>query len=313
MRAAIVASLAKCPYPLRQSVLAVAYLLVPRRLPGLLPLLGVTLRGLLVPATRMPDPAHALDRPDGLCGLALGLTTADLLESHARGMFVMSHIGPLKWWAPRHRMVLFFDQARFEKTTRRLLRNKRFRVTFDTTFADVVRACATPRSGATPLTWITPRIERLFTDAHADGHAHSFEVWENGALVGGGFGLAVGRIFFTASQFHTARDASKVGFAVLNRHLQAWGFALNDGQLPSRFLADCGMLPITRDQFTALGAAYGAQPGRLGPWSVDAGMLDGNWHPLVAGGLRMSEVLPGGSQCRFSLEDLLSNARSSTW
>jgi leucyl/phenylalanyl-tRNA--protein transferase len=313
MRAAITASLANCPYQVRQTVLGTAYLLVPRRLPGLLPLLGVTLRDFAAAGSRMPDPAQALARPDGLCGLARGLTLEGLLEGYARGMFVMSHIGPLKWWAPRHRMVLFFDQARVEKTARRLLRNKRFRVTFDKAFQDVVRACATPRPGATPLTWITPRIEALFAEAYARGHAHSFEVWENDALVGGGFGLAVGRVFFTESQFHTARDASKVGFAVFNRHLQAWGFALNDGQHPTRYLADCGMLPITRDQFSGLCAAYAGAPERTGTWTVDESMLDDKWQPAEAGGLRMSEVLPGGSECRFSLEDLLSSARSATW
>lgn len=313
MRAAIAARLAQCPHPFRQSVLGAAYLLVPRRLPGLLPLMGVTLRDLISPASGIPDPGRALAHPDGLCGLARGVGVPELLAGYGRSMFVMSHIGPLKWWAPRHRMVLFFDQARVEKTTRRLLRNKRFRVTFDNAFVDVVRACAMPRPGATPLTWITPRVERLFAQAFEQGQAHSFEVWENGALVGGGFGLAVGRVFFTESQFHTARDASKVGFGVFNRHLQAWGFAVNDGQHPTRYLADCGMQPITREQLFSICAAYAAGPGRPGTWNVDEAMLDDKWQPAEAPGLRMSDVLPGGSECRFSLEELLSGAHASTW
>jgi leucyl/phenylalanyl-tRNA--protein transferase len=304
MRAAIAASLAQCPYPLRQSVLGAAYLLAPHRLPGLLPLIGVTLRDMLAPASYMPDPERALARPDGLCGLARDLTVSKLLEGYGRGMFVMSHVGPLKWWAPRQRMVLFFDQTRVEKTTRRLLRNKRFRVTFDAAFVGVVRACAMPRPGATPLTWITPTIERLFTEAFEQGHAHSFEVWENEALVGGGFGLAVGGVFITESQFHTARDASKVGFAVLNRHLQAWGFAVNDGQNPTHYLAACGMQPIARAQFSALCRVYSARPGRTGTWKVDESMLDDRWEPVDSPGLRMTDVLPGGSQSSLSLERL---------
>ncbi len=313
MRAAITASLARCPYPVRQTLLGTAYRLVPRRLPGLLPLLGVTLRDLVISSERLPDPKRALNEPDGLCGLARIRDTADLLAGYRRGMFVMSHIGPLKWWAPRHRMVLFFDQTRVEKTVRRLLRNGRFQVTLDTAFDDVVRACATPRPGGTPLTWITPQVQAVFSRAHADGAAHSVEVWEKDVLVGGAFGLAAGRVFFTESQFHTARDASKVGFAVLNRHLQAWGFVCNDGKHPTGFLADCGMLPVTREEFSAITDKYGSEAERPGRWTVEPALLDDKWQPGETAGVRMSEVLPAGSVCRYSVKDLLSEARSSTW
>jgi leucyl/phenylalanyl-tRNA--protein transferase len=305
---------AKAPYPLRQLVLGSAYLLVPRRLPGLLPLAAVTLRDLpRIARPLIPDPLQALDHPDGLCGLAGRIGVRELLEGYARGMFVMSHTGPLKWWAPRHRMVLFFDQARVEKTTRRLLRGDRFRVTFDQAFAEVVRGCAEPRPGRTPLTWITPRVQSLFADAHARGHAHSVEVWEGEALVGGAFGLAVGGAFFTESQFHTARDASKVGFAVLNRHLQSWGFAFNDGKNPTRYLGDCGMIPVTRAEFSRLAAVHAAAPGRPGRWQVDPALADGGWEPAQAGGLRMAQVLPAGTTCPWSVDELLSTRRSGTW
>ncbi len=277
-------------------------------------MIGRSLRDLpRVSASLLPQSRSALEQPDGLCGLAGQLTVADLLAGYSRGMFVMSHIGPLKWWAPRHRMVLFFDQARVEKTVRRLLRNKRFRITFDQAFSDVMRACAAVRAGATPLTWITPRVQSLFTQANAEGHAHSVEVWEGDALVGGAYGLAVGRVFFTESQFHTARDAAKVGFAVLNRHLQAWGFAFNDGKHPTRYLVDSGMVPITRDEFSLLTETYGAQDGRFGAWTVEEQLLDDKWEPAQAQGARMSEVLPGSSQCGYSSEELLTSARSPTW
>jgi leucyl/phenylalanyl-tRNA--protein transferase len=313
MRAALAASVANWPYPMRQALLGTAYCLVPRRLPGLLPLIRVTMRDVLAPSTALPDPKYALSQPDGLCGLARARDTTDLIEGYRHGMFVMSHIGPLKWWAPRHRMVLFFDQARVEKTIRRLLRNGRFRVTFDRAFADVMRACATPRSGGTPLTWITPQIQKLFARAYADGYAHSVEVWDGDALVGGAYGLAVGRAFFTESQFHTARDASKVGFAVLNRHLQAWGFACNDGKHPTRFLTDCGMLPITRDEFSSITEAYGAQAARIGRWETDPALLDDKWQPGDAPGVRLAEVLPHGSRCPHTAEELLTTFRSPTW
>src|SRR5262249_12859310 len=249
----------------------------------------------------------------GLCGLAGHIDVAELLAGYRRGMFVMNHTGPMKWWAPQNRMVLFFDRARVEKTARRLLRNRKFRITFDTAFGEVMQACATPRSGATPLTWITPRIRALFERAHQEGHAHSVEVWENDALVGGVYGLAVGRVFFTESQFHIARDASKVAFAVLNRHLQAWGFALNDGKHPTRYLADCGLTAITRAEFTALTETYCSEAGRARRWSVEPELLDDRWEAAEAHGVARAQLLPNGSQCPFSVEELLSSRRSSTW
>jgi leucyl/phenylalanyl-tRNA--protein transferase len=308
------ALLARAPYPLRQTILGAAYLAVPRRLPGLLPLLAVTLRD--IPRLRhalLPDPRTALTNPDGLCGLTGRIGVGELLDGYARGMFVMSHVGPSKWWAPRHRMVLFFDQARLEKTTRRLLRTNRFQVTFNRAFTRVMRACAGPRAGGTPLTWITPKIQSLFGHAHVDGHAHSAEVWDGNQLVGGVYGLAVGRVFFTESQFHTVRDASKIAFAVLNRHLQAWGFALNDGKHPTRYLADCGMKPITRAQFSNLTAAHCVLPGRIGQWKAEPELLDDQWEPGRAGGLTMDQLLPQGSECPWSIEELLSSKRSPTW
>lgn len=311
---AVLDLVAKAPFVLRQALLGTAYLMVPRRLSGLLPLAAVTLRDLpRVGRALIPEPSDALERPDGLCGLAGRIGVAELLEGYRRGMFVMSHIGPLKWWAPRHRMVLFFDKTHVEKNTRRLLRANRFRITFDRAFADVMRACARPRPGGTPLTWITPRIQSLFEEAHALGHAHSVEVWEGETLAGGVYGLAVGRVFFTESQFHTVRDASKVGFAVLNRHLQAWGFAFNDGKHPTRYLADSGMLPVTRDEFSRLTRCYCSQPGPVGRWSVDPRLVDDRWQPSEAEGVQMEHILPGGSSCLWSVEELLTTKRSCTW
>ena len=302
------------PYPVRQAILGTAYALRPRRLPGLLPLLAVTVRDLpRIGRPLVPVADHPLDDPDGLCGLAGRIDVPELLLGYARCMFVMSHIGPLKWWAPHHRMVLFFDQTRIERTTRRALRSGRFRFTFDRAFSAVVRACAAPRPGHTPLTWIKSGVRSLFERAHAAGHAHSIEVWEDDALVGGIYGLAVGRVFFTESQFHTVRDASKVGFAVLNRHLQAWGFVLNDGKHPTRYLADCGMKPLTRDEFARLTATHCGCPSRVGPWSAEPRLLDDRWEPTSAPGVRMDDVLPRGSACAWTVEELLGEQRSRTW
>jgi leucyl/phenylalanyl-tRNA---protein transferase len=313
-RQSLASSLGKLPYPVRQFALGMAYPLVPRRIPNLLPLAAVTLRDLpKIGKPLVPSVNDALDRPDGLCGLAGRIGVAELVEGYARGMFVMSHIGPLKWWAPRHRMVLFFDQTRIEKSARRLIRNGRFRITFDEAFREVVSACAAPRAGATPLTWITPRMAALLAEAHAEGHAHSVEVWEEGALVGGLFGLAVGRVFFTESQFHMARDASKVAFALLNRHLQAWGFAMNDGKFPTRYLAQSGMLPILREEFCMLTERFCRQAGKPGRWEVDASLCADEWAPAESPRVRMADLLPVGSRCADSVEELMTTKRSNSW
>lgn len=305
--------IAGAPYPLRQGLLGLAYLLVPRRLPGLLPLAGITLRDLpRIFRPLLPDSDEALDSPDGLVGLAGRIGVNELMAGYRRGMFVMSHIGPLKWWAPRYRMVLFFDQARVDETTRRLLRDRRWRISFDEAFEAVMEACARPR-GDTPLTWITPRIKALFAEAHARGHAHSVEVWEDERLVGGAYGLAVGNVFFTESRFESAHDASKAGFCVLNRHLQAWGFALNDGKHPTRYLADCGMRPVTRAEFTNLALYHGGRGGRIGRWQAAPDLLDDKWEPAAVQGVRRDEAFPLESSCRWSVEDLLSTHRSPTW
>ena len=302
------------PFPVRQYSLGMGYLMVSRRRSSIVPLLTksiVDIPKLMRPL--LPDPANATVNPDGFCGLAGTIGVAELLQGYGRGLFVMNHIGPLKWWAPRNRMVLFFENTRLEKTIRRLLRNQRFAVTFDKAFDAVVEACAKPRPGGTPLTWITPRIKSLFGKAHKQGHAHSVEVWENGVLVGGAFGLAIGKVFFTESQFHTARDASKVGFAVLNRHLQAWGFVLNDGKHPTRFLADCGMLPITKSQFQTLTERFATETAHIGTWQIDQELLDDSWEPAKNNPYNLAELLPNGTGCEFSVEELLTTHRSPTW
>lgn len=306
--------LAKLPFPVRQGLLGVLYMMVPRRRATLGPLLKVALRDLPRSGRPLlPDPSTALALPDGLCGLAGRLDVPTLMEGYARGMFVHSHVGPLKWWAPEHRMVLFFEKLKIEKRARHHLRDRDFRISFDTAFADVMRACAAPRAGHTPLTWITPRLQRLFNAAHEAGHAHSVEIWRGEELVGGAYGLAVGKVFFVESQFFTVDNASKVAVAVLYRHLQYWGFAFNDSKHATRFLSDAGMIPILRDEFNALLAQHARLPGKAGRWQAEPNLLNGDWKPADAKGMRMQDLLPNGTACRFSAADLVGEHRSNTW
>ena len=310
----LIDGLAKLPFPVRQHLFGTAYLLMPRRLPNLPSLLATTLGDLALGRTKaMPTADQARERPDGLCGVAGRLDVPDLLEGYARGMFPHSHLGPLKWWAPKYRMVLFFDQVRVEKKTRRLLRKGEFQLTADTAFAEVMRACAAPRPGHTPLTWITPRLQAVFQNAHEAGYAHSVEAWQDGKLVGGVYGLAVGNMFFTESQFFTVSDASKVAVAALNRHLQAWGFVLDDGKHPTPYLADSGMRPITREEFTQLAAVHARVPRAPARWHLDQALMQSEWKPAEAPGVKMRDVLPNGTACPWTAGELLSERRSNTW
>ena len=143
--------------------------------------------------------------------------------------------------APPERCVLSFADFHMSKRLRSRLRQNRFHVTFDRDFEGVIKACAGRRDGKWHLTWITPQIMHAYCDLHDAGYAHSFEVWNNdGALVGGGYGVAVGGAFTIESQFTRESHTSKIGFAVLNWHLAKWGFLLNDNKGPTQNTLEMG-------------------------------------------------------------------------
>jgi leucyl/phenylalanyl-tRNA--protein transferase len=234
----------------------------------------------LGPRKKLPEPEGALRRPDGLAGVAGELSVPLLQAAYAKGLYPQARIGPQKWWAPCQRMVLFIEDFHIEKSLRRRLQQHEFSVTFDEDFEAVIRACAAPRPGRPHVTWIRRDIIEVFTRAFHAGLAHSVEVWDEKAeLVGGAYGLAIGRVFFTESQFARKRDASKVGFATLNCHLQRWGYVLNDGKLLTGHLSQMGFTLLPRVAFNALLAKACAEPGREGRWRVDP-MLDvARWDP----------------------------------
>jgi leucyl/phenylalanyl-tRNA---protein transferase len=180
-------------------------------------------------------------------------------------------------------MVLFIEDFHIERNLRRRLKHKDFHVTFDRDFDAVMRACAEPRPGRPHLTWIREDIIEAFTRAHHAGLAHSIEVWDAaGELVGGAYGLGIGRVFFTESQFTRVRDASKVGFATLNCHLQRWGYVLNDGKHLTGYLSQLGFTLVPRHSFNALLAKACSEPGCEGRWSVDQSIDISRWNPRAS-------------------------------
>ena len=226
------------------------------------------------------QPEAALHVPDGLVDIGGPISTDRLVEAYSRGIFPWCHIGPVKWWSPSTRAVLFLSESRIEKNTRRAIRQGRYRVTFDRAFRDVMEACAEPRPGRPALTWISPRFMDAYEALHLEGHAHSVEVWDgDGQLAGGLYGVASGGVFFTESQFARERDTSKIAFVTLNRHLTEWGFVLNDGKEMTGHLAALGMREIPRTEFLAI-LAGSSQKGRPpGKWEVDPGLDVAAWQP----------------------------------
>lgn len=266
--------------------LALAYAARPGRLLNFagfarLALEGLRRRGGETEFLRAPDRALAL--PDGLVDIGGKMTVARLLAAYRQGIYPWCHVGPVKWWAPSRRAVLFLEEGRIEKNLRRLLRQERYRVTFDTAFRDVMTGCAEPRPGRPALTWISPRFMDAYLALHEAGHAHSVEVWDkDGSLAGGLYGVASGGVFFTESQFARARDTSKIAFVVLNRHLQEWGFVLNDGKDMTGHLASLGMRDIPRAEFTSLLAAHAGAGRAPGRWETDEALDVAGWKPDAA-------------------------------
>lgn len=266
---------------LQRCILGTAWALRPCRISGLPTLGRMWLSDLARPALALPNPDDALANPPGLCGFVHNLSVKTLIEAHSRGLYTFAHFGPLKWMAPPERCVLDFADFHMSKRLRSRLRQNRHHVTFDRDFERVISACAGRRDGKWHLTWITPQIMQAYCALHDAGYAHSFEVWSSdGALVGGGYGVAVGGAFTIESQFTHESHSSKIGFAVLNWHLAKWGFVLNDNKGPTKNTLDMGFKVMPRAEFQARLAQAMRLPDRLGPWQVEADLPTvAQWQP----------------------------------
>ena len=265
-------------------ILGTAWALRPCRISGLPALGGMWLSDLVRPARTLPDPDDALNNPPGLCGFVHDLSVRTLVDAHRRGIFTFAHFGPLKWMAPPERCVLDFSEFHMSKRLRSRLRQNRFHVTFDHDFEGVIKACAGRRDGKWHLTWITPQIMRAYCNLHDAGYAHSFEVWNNeGVLVGGGYGVAVGGAFTIESQFTRESHTSKIGFSVLNWHLAKWGFVLNDNKGPTTNTLEMGFQVVPRAEFQARLAQAMRLPDRRGKWEVETDLATvAQWNPAVS-------------------------------
>lgn len=207
-----------------------------------------------------PPLSKALREPDGLLAAGGDLSPERLIQAYRHGCFPWFEDGqPILWWSPDPRTVIVPDELHVSRSLAKLLRQQRYRVTFDQDFSAVIRACAGPRAYADG-TWITGSIQQAYVELHRRGHAHSVEVWDGDVLVGGLYGLAMGQLFFGESMFSHADNASKVGFATLVEHLKGWGFVLIDCQMHTRHLQSFGARPISREKFAGYLHAHLDQP-----------------------------------------------------
>ena len=202
-----------------------------------------------------PPLDQALDEPEGLLAAGGDLSAPRLLAAYRRGIFPWYSAGqPVLWWSPDPREVLVPTEFRCSRSLSKTLRNRGFEVSFDRDFAGVVGACAQAREHATG-TWITPEMHAAYCGLHGDGRAHSVEVRLDGRLVGGLYGVQMGRVFFGESMFSRERDASKVALARLVERGIVAELQLIDCQLPTAHLRSLGSKPMPRIEFSALVAA----------------------------------------------------------
>jgi leucyl/phenylalanyl-tRNA---protein transferase len=213
-----------------------------------------------------PDPSEA---EDGIIAIGGDLSPQRLMAAYQSGIFPWYNDDePLLWWSPDPRSVLFPDELKVSRSMAQLLKKKAFRVSLDTAFSDVIRACANVRYKDRDDTWINSDIEKAYTTLHKMGVAHSVEVWdEDGTLCGGLYGLAIGKVYFGESMFFTKSNASKYGFITLVRLLQERGFELIDCQVHNPHLESLGATLIPREIFLSLLSQQVSEQGFTGSWS----------------------------------------------
>ncbi|GAB0150053.1 MULTISPECIES: leucyl/phenylalanyl-tRNA--protein transferase [Marichromatium] len=227
---------------------------------------------LLDPQDRIhfPDVSQAMREPNGLLAVGGDLSTTRLRQAYRHGIFPWYSEGdPILWWSPDPRSVLIPEQVHVSRSLAKRLRRADHRVTFDRDFAAVIRACAAPRADEAG-TWLVPEMIDAYERLHAQGLAHSVEVWRDDELIGGLYGVAVGKAFFGESMFSRASDGSKIALVQLCRRLAEWGFGLIDCQMHTHHLQRMGAEEIPRRDFIARLERFCALPGHDHSWDDEA-------------------------------------------
>jgi leucyl/phenylalanyl-tRNA--protein transferase len=218
------------------------------------------------PEQEFPALDKALREPDGLLAVGGCLSVSRLINAYRHGIFPWYNAGePILWWSPDPRLVLFPDRIKVSRSLRKTIKKKKFSISYDQAFDEVIAGCAGARKGSLG-TWITRDISRAYKGLFQLGLAHSAEAWYEGKLVGGLYGIALGRVFFGESMFHTMTDASKVAFITLVEQLGDWGYQLIDCQVHTEHLESLGAEKIDRKDFVELLGRYCETQANAGAW-----------------------------------------------
>ena len=221
-----------------------------------------------------PDVETALEEPNGLLAVGGDLSTARLIAAYQEGIFPwFSDEQPILWWSPDPRCVLEPANVHVSRSLKKhLKRHEDIRVSFDQSFEQVIRHCS--RIESEEGTWITDEMYDAYVSLFDRGIAHSIEVWQNDALVGGLYGLAMGRCFFGESMFSLRPNASKVAFVALCRQLERWQYALIDCQIENDHLLSMGAGPVPRRDFLSILKSNVDRAAQHSRWQFDPDILE---------------------------------------
>lgn len=215
-------------------------------------------------------PVH-LATPEGLLAVGGDLSPERLLLAYQCGIFPWySEDEPILWWSPDPRLVLYPEELKISRSLIKTIRSGRYKVTMDTSFLQVIQSCGRTRVETGQGTWITTEMETAYTRLHRLGYAHSVEIWYRDELVGGLYGVSLGRCFFGESMFSTMSDSSKVALVALRDYLQKHQFDFIDCQMPTDHLIRLGARKISRDDFISELHRSLLRPALQGSWQLNS-------------------------------------------
>ncbi len=197
-----------------------------------------------------PPSYLSMTEPNGLLAVGGKLTPEWLLTAYSKGIFPwFNEDDPILWWTPNPRSVLMVENLKISKSLAKLIRLQKFKITYDTHFSEVIQHCATINRPDQDGTWIIDEMLTAYNELHNQGYAHSVEVWHEDELVGGLYGVAIGKVFFGESMFAKVSNSSKVALVHLTEKLKNWGFRMIDTQIETPHLNSLGASLISRKAF----------------------------------------------------------------
>lgn len=230
------------------------------------------------PLQPFPPPQRAMRDPNGLLAIGGDLSAERLLRAYTAGIFPWNNPDePILWWCPDPRTVLFPKDFHVSRSLQKQLNKGDFALSFNLAFARVMLACAAPRTLGHG-TWLGSDMQQAYLELHRRGHAQSVEVWQYGELVGGVYGVSIGRVFFGESMFSVMENGSKIALHFLCRHLTDWGYELMDCQVASPHLTRLGAVETPREEFLCQLRKATVQAGRAGLWQAAGGSPDASRH-----------------------------------